>query len=46
MIGPDDLTEDRMKGGRSANQLWLDCLAREPVETKSTLVGTTNQFIH
>lgn len=46
MIGPDDLTKDRMKGGKSANQLWLDWLACETVETKTTLVGTTNQFIY
>jgi len=45
MIGPDDPTKDKMRGERSANQLWLDWLACETVETKSTLVGTTNQSI-
>jgi len=45
MIGPDDPTKDRTKGGRVANHLWLDWLACETVETKSTLVGTTNQSI-
>jgi len=39
MIGPDDLTKDKTKGGRPANHMWLDWLACETVETKSTLVG-------
>lgn len=45
MIGPDDPTKDKTTGARVANHLWLDWLACETVETKSTLVGTTNQSI-
>jgi len=45
MIGPEDPTKDKTRGGGLANRLWLDWLACETIETKSTLVGTTNQSI-
>jgi len=45
MIGPDNPTKDKTRGGRVANHLWLDWLECETVETKSMLVRTTNQSI-